>query len=195
MEDHNTRIVVVGRDPEQARAVAEAIAREAFHNVSYFPGSYRELAATVPQAHIQSEDEKAVRSLVLARIEEFNRHEGPEPGAFTEDADFINAYGMWRRGPAEIEARQKERMGSILKDAKNTLLDLRIRFVKPDVAIVHQLHEMSGMRDAAGKSLPAQKELGVRVMVKERGKWLTTAFHNTIVRPDSVASPALPATH
>jgi rhodanese-related sulfurtransferase len=45
MEDHNTRIVVVGHDPEQARAVAEAIAREAFHNVSYFPGSYTELAA------------------------------------------------------------------------------------------------------------------------------------------------------
>ena len=36
MEDHNTRIVVFGADATQARAVAEAIAREAFHNVSYF---------------------------------------------------------------------------------------------------------------------------------------------------------------
>lgn len=47
MEDHNTRIVVFGRDSEQARAVAEAIAREAFHNVSFFPGAYAELAASV----------------------------------------------------------------------------------------------------------------------------------------------------
>lgn len=47
MEDHNTRIVVFGRDSEQARAVAEAIAREAFHNVSFFPASYAELAAIV----------------------------------------------------------------------------------------------------------------------------------------------------
>ena len=47
MEDHNTRIVVFGRDSEQARAVAEAIAREAFHNVCFFPGSYAELVATV----------------------------------------------------------------------------------------------------------------------------------------------------
>ena len=47
MEDHNTRIVVFARDSEQARAVAEAIAREAFHNVSFFPGSYAELIATV----------------------------------------------------------------------------------------------------------------------------------------------------
>ena len=40
MNDHNTRIVVFGRDQEQARYVAEAIAREAFHNVSFFAGSY-----------------------------------------------------------------------------------------------------------------------------------------------------------
>ena len=39
MEDHNTRIVVLGADPQSARFVAEALTREAFHNVSYFPGS------------------------------------------------------------------------------------------------------------------------------------------------------------
>jgi rhodanese-related sulfurtransferase len=44
MEDHNTRIVVVGADVGAARYVAEAIAREAFHNVSYFPGSFDQAA-------------------------------------------------------------------------------------------------------------------------------------------------------
>src|SRR4026207_1674624 len=43
MEDHNTRIVVFGRDEAQARAVAEALAREAFHNVSYFGGPLEKL--------------------------------------------------------------------------------------------------------------------------------------------------------
>jgi rhodanese-related sulfurtransferase len=43
MEDHNTRIIVFGRDGAQAKAVAEAIAREAFHNVSYFAGSLERL--------------------------------------------------------------------------------------------------------------------------------------------------------
>jgi len=40
MEDHNTRIVVVGKDAADARYVAEALAREAFHNVSYFAGAF-----------------------------------------------------------------------------------------------------------------------------------------------------------
>lgn len=47
MEDHNTRIVVFGRDAGQANAVAEAIAREAFHNVSYFDGSFEQLIASM----------------------------------------------------------------------------------------------------------------------------------------------------
>ncbi len=40
MNDHNTRIIVFGSDRDQARHVAEAIAREAFHNVAFFDGSY-----------------------------------------------------------------------------------------------------------------------------------------------------------
>jgi rhodanese-related sulfurtransferase len=47
MEDHNTRIIVFGSDATQARAVAEAIAREAFHNVAYFEGEYATLAAAL----------------------------------------------------------------------------------------------------------------------------------------------------
>jgi rhodanese-related sulfurtransferase len=40
MEDHNTRILVIGTDGGAARYVAEALAREAFHNVSYFAGLF-----------------------------------------------------------------------------------------------------------------------------------------------------------
>ena len=40
MEDHNTRIIVLGADAAAARYVAEALTREAFHNVSYFPGPF-----------------------------------------------------------------------------------------------------------------------------------------------------------
>ena len=35
MEDHNTRIIVFGADGKSAQAVADAIAGEAFHNVSF----------------------------------------------------------------------------------------------------------------------------------------------------------------
>jgi uncharacterized protein (TIGR02246 family) len=142
-----------------------------------------EAVGEVAQTANRSEDETAIRRICLERIEGFNnKHEPPLATEFTPDADFVNVYGMWRKGPAEIEARQKDRMETVLKEAKITLLDLRIRFIRPDVAIAHQTHEMSRMLNAEGQQMPPHRERSIRVLVKEQGKWLTTAFHNTIVR-------------
>jgi rhodanese-related sulfurtransferase len=50
MTDHNTRIFVVGDNGDQARAVAEAIVRDAFHNVSFFAGAIKDLPELAPSA-------------------------------------------------------------------------------------------------------------------------------------------------
>lgn len=47
MEDHNTRIIVFGDTGEAAREVAEALARNAFHNVSFCEATYAALKAAL----------------------------------------------------------------------------------------------------------------------------------------------------
>ncbi len=47
MQDHNTRIIVVGHTPGDARFVAESLVREAFHNVSFFSGTFDEARAAI----------------------------------------------------------------------------------------------------------------------------------------------------
>jgi rhodanese-related sulfurtransferase len=47
MDDHNTRIVVFGGEAGPARYVAEALVREAFHNVSYFGGTFPQAQAAL----------------------------------------------------------------------------------------------------------------------------------------------------
>lgn len=47
MEDHNTRIIVFGAGAEQARAVTAELAKNAFHNVAYYPGPLEELLAGI----------------------------------------------------------------------------------------------------------------------------------------------------
>ena len=49
MNDHNTRIIVVAGDSANARYVAQAIAHESFHNVTYFGGTLNEARAAVPE--------------------------------------------------------------------------------------------------------------------------------------------------
>lgn len=51
MDDHNTRIIVFGSVEKDARAVADAIASEAFHNVSFISEPYSAIAQFFPQAH------------------------------------------------------------------------------------------------------------------------------------------------
>ncbi len=147
-----------------------------------FIGVVQGSAADDDIAQSEAQDREAIRRICLELIERFNEHEPPRAGNFTAEADFVNVYGMWRRNPEEIMKGQGERMATALKDAKITLIELRIRFLRSDVALVHQLHEMSGMLSDDGRRMPPHRELGVRVLVKQQGKWLTTAFHNTIVR-------------
>lgn len=47
MYDHNTRIIVFGGSSEQAKALAEAVAREAFHNVAYFAGTFAQFRSAL----------------------------------------------------------------------------------------------------------------------------------------------------
>jgi len=48
VEDHNTRIIIFGRDGSQARDLAEAMSKAAsFHNVSYFAGDFETLHKAV----------------------------------------------------------------------------------------------------------------------------------------------------
>ena len=47
IEDHNTRIIVFGDDPQAVRSVADSIAKEAFHNVAFFAGSASDLRRAV----------------------------------------------------------------------------------------------------------------------------------------------------
>ena len=47
IEDHNTRIIVFGDDRQAVRTIADSLVKEAFHNVSFFAGTYAELAKAV----------------------------------------------------------------------------------------------------------------------------------------------------
>lgn len=47
MFDHNTRIIVFSDDVKEAQAVADALAKEAFHNVSFYGGSFQELKSAL----------------------------------------------------------------------------------------------------------------------------------------------------
>jgi uncharacterized protein (TIGR02246 family) len=129
-------------------------------------------------------DEEAIRALIVEMTEGFNSHDSKAATRmYTPDADFVTVRGEAFKGTVDFE----KGLGSILatraKEARLKTLDVRIRFIRPDVALAHVTNELSGLLSPDGQQLSAQKELSIRVFVKDGDDWHVTAFHNTMIRP------------
>jgi hypothetical protein len=70
--------------------------------------------------------------------------------------------------------------------------DIKIRFIRPDVALAHVTNEMSGLVGPNGEKLPAHRELSLRVFVKDDGVWQVASFHNTMLSPFLSPAPSKP---
>ncbi len=136
-----------------------------------------------------AEDEQTIRQVIAAVLQAANRHDAKAGSLlFTDDADFVNVLGMRWKGSSEIERAWKARFETGLKNASFKLVDLQISFLKPDVAIAHAMTEITGFVGPDGQPVAPHNERSLRVLIKEDGRWLVRAFHNTTV---AASVPAL----
>lgn len=137
-----------------------------------------------------TQDEAAVRAVIEAFIDSWNRHDMRTLAAlFAADADFVDVFGNWFRDRKSIERALTQRHATVFRSSRFTEKDVAVRFHKPDLAIVHAVIELSGAVDRQGQQLPPG--LGVITSVIERaaGGWHIIALQNT-----SVAAQQPPAT-
>ena len=99
---------------------------------------------------------------------------------YTPDAWLVTVRGESMAGTAEIERALASIFESRASAATLKTLDVSIRFIGEDVALAHVLNELSGLKAASGESPPPHRELSIRVLVKDKGVWRVSAFHNTI---------------
>jgi uncharacterized protein (TIGR02246 family) len=95
---------------------------------------------------------------------------------FAEDADYVVINGMYFKGRAAIEAAHQRIFDTIFKDTTISLTVKQVRFLRPDVAVVH----VNGRRDGPTKELKQDAILTV-VMTKEKQGWTIAAFQNTAI--------------
>ena len=140
-----------------------------------------------PDGQRSREDEDAIKQVIIDMTAAFNRHD-PNTSLFTQDADFVDVRGTWLKGAVAIGRGRTARFETVQKEAQVQQLDMRIRFVTPDVAIAHVTNEISGMTGPDGTKIPPQRELNLRVFRKANGKWLVTAFHSAPIGPSVAAA-------
>ena len=128
-------------------------------------------------------EEEAIRAVILDMTEAFNQHDAKAwIRLATSDAQLVTVRGESMNGIAEIEKGLTGLFQGRNRNASLKILDVKVRFIRPDVATAHVTNELIGVVNAEGQRLPAQRELSLRVFVKNQGVWRIAAFHNTVLQ-------------
>jgi len=124
-----------------------------------------------------AKDEAAARQIVKQLENAWNAHDGKAFAApFAADADYVVVDGMYVKGREAIEKGHQGIFDTLFKDSTNRGTVTSVRFVRPDVAIVHvewNLTVRSGGKENLGVAM------NTMFMTKDGGKWSIAAFHNT----------------
>ena len=130
------------------------------------------------------DDEVMISKVIVEMTEAFNRHDAvASTRMYKDDADFVSARGEVGMGRNAAEKGLRHIFETRAKDARLKTEDVKIRFVRADVALVHVTNELSGLIAPDGQKLPSQKELSLRVFVIDGREWRVASFHNTILAP------------
>ena len=136
----------------------------------------------IGQTANRSADEAAIRSAITAMTEAFNAH---DPKAWTRlctvNVQLVTARGEVMNGVAEIEKGLTTLFQTRNRTAHARTLNVSVRFIKDDVAVAHVTNELAGVVGSDAQAQPPQRELSLRVFVKDSGDWRLTAFHNTFL--------------
>lgn len=134
------------------------------------------LVSAAPAVTGAAEEEAAVRENVRQMEAGWNAKSGAlfaKP--FAGDADYVVINGMHIRGREAIDKGHQRLFETRFKDSTLRLTVEQLRFLRPDVALVHV---------GAHNTIPGAGEWRAfitLVMVKEKGVWQIAAFQNTQV--------------
>src|SRR5207247_9882807 len=96
-----------------------------------------------------TEDEAAVRAVINAFIDAWNRHDMKMLSAlFSEDADFVDVFGNWCEESTAIEKALTQRHATVFQNSRFTEKHVEDLFHTPDLAIAQAVMELSRGRNA-----------------------------------------------
>jgi len=130
-----------------------------------------------------SKDEAAIRANVEQMAKGWNMKSGAEfAKPFAEDSDYVVINGMHIKGRAANAQGHQQIFDTIYKDSSLVATIKQIRFLRPDVAVVHGVSNLTFKVNGEEKKGNGFVTL---VMTKEKGKWSIAAFQNTAIQPQA----------
>jgi uncharacterized protein (TIGR02246 family) len=137
-------------------------------------------SAQTPSAN----DETAIRALVAAFVDAWNKHDTHAfAETFAEDADFTNVRGDSAHGRKAIEDFHAPMFATRFKNSHQTADDVKIRLLSSDIASVDIRWEMTGATEPDGTVIPIRKGLLNWAVTRLGDRWLIAVMHNQDFTP------------
>ena len=131
--------------------------------------------ASAAQAQARTEDEQAIQKLLADFVAAWNQHDMKLWSELaTDDADYVVISAKHLKGRDEIFKYHDELHKGPFKDHKMKASWQDVRFLHNDVALGHVKFE-------PGNEITKRTALATLVLVKQNGRWLITAFQNTLL--------------
>jgi uncharacterized protein (TIGR02246 family) len=136
-------------------------------------------ASFAQQSAVKAEDEKAISANVEQMVRGWNTKSGEAfAKPFAKDSDYVVINGMHVKGRAANAAGHQQIFDTVYKNTEIAATVEQIRFLRPDVAVVHVFIEHFSKAD---KSQSTKCRITL-VMVKNESKWEIAAFQNTQIQ-------------
>jgi uncharacterized protein (TIGR02246 family) len=105
-------------------------------------------------------------------------------GQFTEDAEHINAYGMWWRGRREIAEGIGFALNVVYRDNPIVARDVSLIPLGEDVALVQYRWRLNPYADPDGAQHDDPEGRVTQVVVRVARGWRIRAFQSTFINPN-----------
>jgi uncharacterized protein (TIGR02246 family) len=150
--------------------------------------AWRELPMSGPtDTDARAQDDREIRAIVDRMFDAWGRGDAAAYHAdLTDDADYV-AFDGSRRSKADSIRSHENLFRTVLYGSRLTGQVESVRFVTPDVAVVHLTGSVvEGWRQRMRRRRLSRQTM---VVVRRDGRWQVTAFHNTRVRPLPTTGP------
>ncbi len=137
-------------------------------------------------------DEAAVRNIPQAFAAAWAKHDGQQLARImAENVDFVDVAGDWLRGRADFALYHSRLLSARFRDSTLTPLETSVRFLRPDLAILHWSWRIEGDRNF--DLTPRKPRFGLFTMIVEKkgGEWLVAAAQNTNRIPPPSPDPEM----
>jgi uncharacterized protein (TIGR02246 family) len=123
---------------------------------------------------------RAPDELPNAFCEAWNHHDGHALAQLmTEDLDFVHVGAGFFHGRTDFETFHSRVLSGRFGQSTLSALETRVRFLRPDLALVHWSWSMVAAKNGDGSPRPKRYGLMTLVAEKHDDAWLVTAAHNT----------------